>query len=105
LAVLPCFTCTFREVPLAKSRRSHVEVWVNELSTNLAPGTVKTRFSNRRAVLRAPIRDRMISSDPSDSVQRPDSAAERPPWRFTSEQVKALLEAASDDFRCWAVVR
>src|SRR6476619_2635986 len=42
---------TFGDVPLNAIRRSHVEAWVKKITAaGLAPGTVKTRFNNVRAV-------------------------------------------------------
>ncbi|MCW2718477.1 hypothetical protein [Pseudonocardia sp.] len=57
---------TFSDIPLARIRRSHVEVWVKSMTTaGLAPSTIKTRFNNVHAVFRAAVRDRFIASDPS----------------------------------------
>jgi integrase len=95
-------TCTFSDAQLRKIRRSHVEAWVKQMATDLAPGTVKTRFNNVRNVLRAAVRDRMIASDPSEGIQLPrqrrrETAMEIP----TVEEVARLLDAASDDFRVY----
>jgi integrase len=93
-------TCTFSDIPLARVRRSHVETWIKTMTANLAASTIKTRHSNVRIVLRAAVRDRIITSDPSEGVplprQRRREAAMALP---TVEQVRALLEAATDDFR------
>ena len=97
---------TFRDVPLAALRRSHVERWVKAMQTasrgegrppGLAPGTIRTRVHNVRGVLRAAVRDRVIASDPSDGialprVRRPEVAMTLP----TTAQVRALLDAAAD---------
>jgi integrase len=66
----------------------------------LAPGTVRTRVNNVRAVLRAAVRDRVIAYDPSDSVtlprlRRTEAALTLP----TNDQVTAILAAADDRFR------
>lgn len=71
---------TFADVPMKLIRRSHVEQWVKAMQTKdrgeskpkgLAPGTIKTRLQNVRAVLRAAVRDRIIVVDPSDGVKLP----------------------------------
>lgn len=71
---------TFGDIPLKSLRRSHIEAWVKAMQTadrgagkprGLAPGTIKTRVQNVRTVLRAAVRDRLIASDPSDSVTLP----------------------------------
>ena len=93
-------TCSFSGVQLGKIRRSHVEAWVKTMSEDLAPATVRTRYNNVRNVLRAAIRDRMIASDPSDGVvlprQRRREAAMVIP---SSDELRAIFDAASDDFR------
>ncbi len=79
----------FAQLPLADLRRSHVEQWIKQMITRgLAPGTVRTRVNNVRGVLRAAVRDRVITSDPSDCVTLP-----------TSDQVAAVLDAADERFR------
>ncbi len=91
----------FAQLPLADLRRSHVEQWIKQMITRgLAPGTVRTRVNNVRGVLRAAVRDRVITSDPSDSVtlprlRRTEAAMTLP----TSYQVAAVLAAADERFR------
>jgi integrase len=91
---------TFAAVPIGRIRRSHIEAWVKTMaSADLAPGTIKTRYNNARAVFRAAVRDRFIATDPTEGVtllrqRRREHAMELPP----PEQVRALLEAADDEF-------
>jgi integrase len=99
---------TFRDIPLGALRRSHIERWVKAMQTaprgdgrppGLAPGTIRTRVNNVRAVLRAAVRDRAIPSDPSDGitlprVRRPEVAMTLP----TTAQVRALLDAAPGEW-------
>ncbi|MEU8371463.1 tyrosine-type recombinase/integrase [Micromonospora tulbaghiae] len=99
---------TFPTVQLRALRRSHLEQWVKAMQTadrgagrpaGLAAGTIRTRFNNVRAVLRAAVRDRLIPSDPSAGVtlprtRRAEAAMELP----TPEQVRALLDAAGGRF-------
>jgi integrase len=91
----------FAQLPLAELRRSHVEQWVKQMSTRgLAPGTVRTRVNNVRAVLRAAVRDRLIASDPSDAVTLPRlRRAEAAMALPTNEQVAAVLDYADERFR------
>lgn len=63
---------TFGDVPLIDLRPSHVESWVKTMQDNgLQPSTIKTRFNNVRAVLRAAERDRLLAVDPSQKVKLP----------------------------------
>ena len=85
---------TFADVPLARLRRSHLEGWVKAMSVaGLAPGTIRTRTNNVRAVLRGAIRDRVMASDTSDGLtlsrdRRREAAMALP----GAEQVAAVLE-------------
>lgn len=98
---------TFADVPLSALRRSHVEAWVKAMQTKdrgegrprgLAPGTVRTRVNNVRAVLRAAVRDRVIASDPSEGVALPRGRRAAAAMRLpTVEEVAALLRACEDD--------
>ena len=94
----------FGQVPLAELRRSHVEQWVEQMATRgLAPGTIGTRVSNVRAVLRAAVRDWVIAHDPSDSVTLPRlRRAEAAMTLPTNGQVGAILSAADERFRALA---
>jgi integrase len=97
---------TFRDVPLARIRPSHLEAWVHAMtSSGLAPGTVRTRFANAHAVFRAAVRDRLIASDPADGIRLPrtrrrDVAMALP----TAEQVSAILASADPHFRAFVAL-
>lgn len=92
--------CTFADVELGKLRRSHVESWVKDMSSRLAPSTVRTRVANVRTVLRAAVRDRLLPSDPSERVVLPRTQRAEHAMRIpTPEQVGQLLEAADPWFR------
>jgi hypothetical protein len=55
--------CTFADVPLNRIRRSHVEIWIKrQAAEGKAPGTIKTRYVNIRAVLRAAVRDKLVAT-------------------------------------------
>lgn len=100
---------TFGGIPLKSLRRSHVEKWIRAMQTadrgegkprGLAPGTIKTRLQNVRTVLRAAVRDRVIVADPSEGVTLPrQRRAEAAMVLPTTEQVRALLDAAPAWFR------
>lgn len=65
---------TFGDVPLRSLRRAHLEAWIAVMRsqdrghgspTGLAPGTIRTRFNNVRAVLRAAVVDKRLPVDPA----------------------------------------
>lgn len=100
---------TFEDVPLGRLVRSHVEQWIKDMETNqrgygrekgLAPGTIRTRFNNVRAVLRAAVKDRITASDPSEGVRLPrirkaDAALNLP----EAADVRKLMDSAEPFFR------
>jgi integrase len=95
----------FGDMPLSALRRSHVERWVKAMQARLAPGTIRTRVGNVRAVLRAAVRDRVIAADPSDGitlprVRRPEAAMILP----AAAQVRALLDAAPEKWGAFVAV-
>lgn len=63
---------TFGDKPLIDVRPSHVEAWVKTMQDKgLQPSTIRTRFNNVRAVLRAAERDRLLPRDPAQNVKLP----------------------------------
>ena len=93
-------------LPLAQLRRSHIELWVKRMAADgLAPGTIRTRVNNVRAVLRAAVRDQVIAVDPSNGVTLPrdrrrDAAMVLP----TTAQVAAIMAAAEPWFRAFVAL-
>lgn len=90
----------FGDAQIAKIRRSHVELWVKQMSETLAPGTINTRYNNIGTVFRGAVRDQIISRNPAEGVKLPrlrrrDSTLVLP----TPEQIRAVLEASSDEFK------
>ena len=91
----------FAAKPMRQVRRSDVEVWIKSMdAAGLAPGTIKTRYVNVRSVFRAAVRDRVIGTDPTDTVRLPrrrraDAAMSIP----TPADVGLLMTAAEDGFR------
>jgi len=62
----------FGDKAMRQIRRSDVEVWIKSMdAAGLAPGTIKTRYVNVRSVFRAAVRDRVIGTDPTDTVRLP----------------------------------
>ena len=96
-------SATFRDVPLSRVRRSHVEAWVKAMDTaGLAPGTIRTRVNNIRSVLRAAVRDRVIATDPSADVTLPrDRRREAAMTLPTNAQIAGLLASAEPPFRAF----
>jgi integrase len=90
----------FSDVPMNRIRRSHIEAWVKAMVIKpLAPGTIKTRFTNVHAVFRAAIGDKIIATDPCEGVALPARRrAEHAMVLPTPEQVGQLVEAAHPDF-------
>ncbi|MEH3075841.1 MAG: site-specific integrase [Quadrisphaera sp.] len=91
-------TCTFRDLPLGRLRRSHVESWVAGMrKQGLAPGTIRTRRNNVRSVLRAAVLDRHLVSDPSAGVTLPRVRRAEAAMRLPAPQeVAAVLAAAAE---------
>lgn len=63
--------CSFKDMQLAKIRKSHVQAWVKQMSLDLAPTTIETRMVMVRAVLRAAVDDKLIAEDPAADVVLP----------------------------------
>ncbi|WIG18373.1 tyrosine-type recombinase/integrase [Kocuria rosea] len=95
----------FGDTPLAKIKRSHVEHWVKEMSSTLAPGTVTTRFNNVGTVFRGAVRDQVIGRNPTEGVKLPrQRRREHALILPTPEQVQAVLDASSDSFRTFVAL-
>lgn len=97
---------TFGDIPLGRLRRSHIETWIKLMAQNdLAPGTIRTRVNNVRAVLRAAVRDRIIANDPSQGVPLPrDRRREAAMALPSASQVAAIFQAAEEPFRAFVAV-
>jgi integrase len=84
---------TFGNVGLADLKTSHVETWVKSMqASGLQPTTIRTRFANVRAAIRAAVKDQAMGRDVADGVRLPatrkSAAAMAVP---TPEQVGAIL--------------
>ncbi|MGW5239478.1 tyrosine-type recombinase/integrase [Monashia sp. NPDC004114] len=63
---------TAKDRPLKDIRTTHVQAWVKAMvDRGLASGTIHTRVTNVRGVLRAAVEDRRIVRDPSSGVTLP----------------------------------
>jgi integrase len=89
----------FADVALADLRVSHIEGWVATMvDSGLAASTIRTRFANARAIVRAAVADRYLSQNVTARVRLPRtrkvSAAMRIP---TAEQVGKVIGAADPE--------
>lgn len=86
---------TFGDTQLRSIRRSHVETWVKNMTSRLAPTTIDTRFTIIRGVFRAAVADRLIASDPTVGVVLPRKRKAEAAMRIpTHADVANLLNAA-----------
>ena len=94
-------SCSFGDVEFRNLKRSHVESWVKKMSVDgLAPGTVKTQYSNVRSILRGAVADRHLAANPADGITLPrirkaDAAMTIP----APSDVGRILDAAPEWFR------
>lgn len=86
---------TFGDMQLRSIRRSHVEAWVKNMTSRLAPTTIDTRLTIVRGVFRAAVADRLIASDPTVGVVLPRRRKAEAAMRITTHtDVAKLLDAA-----------
>lgn len=99
-------SCTFSDVALGKLRRSHVEQWVKAMdAAGLQPTTIRTRVANVRSVLRAAVRDKALTSDPSEGVPLPRQRRREHAMSIpTPETVQEVLDASPDHFRLFVAL-
>jgi integrase len=94
---------TFEKRALSSIRPSEVQAWVRGLGDELAPGTVRLVVQHARAIFRAAVRDRLISSSPVDGVRLP-SSEQRAVVPLEREAVLAIIDALPERFRGVAIV-
>ena len=93
-------TCSFKDLPLKKIRKSHVEGWVKEMDTRLAASTIQTRFIIVRSVLKAAVADREIAEDPATGVKLPAKPSPEAAMTIpTAEEVGKLIAHADQKKR------
>ena len=90
-------------LPIREIRRAHVEGWIKRMHTNgLAPGTIKTRFTNVRSVLRAAVREHLIVQNPTDDVALPRVRRRAASMTLpTTAQVASIIRDAEPWFRAF----
>jgi len=84
--------------PLTAIRRGDIEALVVRLSSELAPGTVRTTFRHLRSLIRSAMADGLLIVDPTLRVRLPA----RPTIDLlipTRAELDRLLEAAPPEFR------
>jgi integrase len=99
-------TTSFGDVAFADLKPSHVEAWVKWMRDKpLEASTIKTRFNNVRAVIRAAIGDRFLAHDITAKVTLPrrPKAAEAMAIP-TPAEVGKLLKAADDQFTAFVAL-
>jgi integrase len=106
---LAVHSTTFAGKRLRSITRADVEAWVKAMATQdrgegkprgLAPGTIHTRFSNVRTVLRAAVADRKIPVDPTLGVKLPKTRRAEVAMRIPSvDEVRRLLAAAAPEYQ------
>lgn len=103
----------FWDKPIGRIRASDVEAWIKTMSTPtadkpaLAPGTIRTRLNNVKAVFHGAVRDDVIGVDPTSKMSRQGPRQRRPEAAMripTPEHVRAILEAADDRFHAFVAV-
>ena len=96
----------FGAVPFADLRASHVEVWVKAMQDKeLAPGTIRTRFQNVRAVVRSAVRDPVLAHDVTAAVRLPRvRSAAKAMTIPTPAQVGSLLSSAPAGFAAFVAL-
>jgi integrase len=99
IADLAMKSCSFKDVPLGKLRRSHGEAWVKTMSKTLAATTIKTRVRYVRIVARAAVVDRRLVADPLEGVKLPAIRKAEHTMRIpTSAEVRAIRDAIEPAF-------
>jgi len=95
---------TFGSVELERIRPSHLQAWVKAMQDKpLEASTIRTRFNNVRAVIRAAVADRAIPFDVTINVglprvQKPEGANDDGLTIPEASEVGALLRRAEDKF-------
>ncbi|WP_028657091.1 tyrosine-type recombinase/integrase [Nocardioides sp. J54] len=88
---------TFGALPMRKILRSHVEAWVKQMSSTLAPTTTKMRYNYVHMAFRAAVRDKVIREAPSEGVALPKVAKVEVTMMIpTAEQVARARDTCPD---------
>ena len=88
-------SCTFRDVPFGKLKRSHAESWIKVLEQDLAASTVRTRVKYVRGALRGAVLDGYLGKDPTLGLRLPAVRKLEHTMRIpTPAEVGAIRECA-----------
>ncbi len=89
--------------PLGALKRSELQAWVNALSGDLAPATVRTCATWVSTILRSAVEDGLIARSPFTKIKLPEKP-HRQVVPMTREQLDKLVDALPDRYRALAVV-
>ena len=97
---LAVYSVSFGGVAFSDLKPSHIEAWVKWMSDKpLEASTIKTRFNNVRAVIRAAIGDRFLGHDVTAKVSLPRQPKAAEAMRIpTPSEVGTLLEEVDERF-------
>ncbi|TFI45019.1 hypothetical protein E4P29_04575 [Rhodococcus sp. 1R11] len=87
--VLPCW----QNVSVAKGTAPALQAWINELSRDRAPSTVKKAHHAMSMILDFALRDRRIAANPASGINLPRARHDEPTF-LTREQLFTLAEKA-----------
>lgn len=86
---------------LGDIKPSDVQGWVRELSTTLAPATVRTVYAFARAIFRAAVEDRLIAHSPCKAKLPAIASTQVIP--ITAAQLARLTAATAEQYRAMVV--
>lgn len=85
--------------PLAELRHSELRAWLSGLEQTLAPWTVYGVHSVTRTILNSAVADRILARSPFERIPLENVKRRAAVVPYTVEQVRAVLEAASGQYR------
>ncbi|MCV7224540.1 site-specific integrase [Mycolicibacterium komossense] len=99
-------SASFGDVAFADLKPSHIEAWVKWMRDKpLEASTIKTRFNNVRAVIRAAIGDRFLAHDISAKATLPRRPKNAEAMKIpTPAEVGELLRVADDHFAAFVAL-
>ncbi|OBG69247.1 integrase [Mycobacterium sp. E3298] len=87
----------FGDLPMRSIKRSHIETWIKTMAAaELAPGTIRTRLNNVRAVFRGAQRDRVVGSDPCEAVTLPRTRRPEVAMRIPAPETVGKIMGAAE---------
>lgn len=91
------------KVALRAIERHDVQVWVNELATKMAPGTVGKAYYGLNSSLNAALDARLLDANPCARIKLPEPAEGLERY-FTLEEVQAVLAELEQPYRAAVAV-